>query len=422
MTDFTFIHAADIHLDSPLLGLERYEGAPVEYVRGATRRAFKNLADLALEEEANFLLLAGDLYDGDWRDSNTGLFFASQAARLREAGIKIFMVRGNHDAASQITRRLRLPDNVCDLSTERPETQLLEELGVAIHGQGFPTAALFDDLSRQYPEPLPDYFNIGLLHTCATGREGHDNYAPCDIGYLKNKGYSYWALGHVHKQELIDDDPWIVFPGNTQGRHIRESGAKGCLLVRVQEGQVEGVEQRMLDVLRWQLCQIDVGRLLTYDGVLEEAQKSMERALARSEGRLLALRLVFTGAGSIHHQLAASRDRLYGDLRSLAAESGPDSAWVEKVQLKTAPRAGAKELAPGSPLASLLRYAGEFGSDERLMEELISELQRDRNALPADIFAPGEPDPADPAYLRELLPEAEELILSRLLEKEPDLE
>lgn len=421
MTDFTFIHAADIHLDSPLLGLERYEGAPVEYVRGATRRAFKNMADLALKEEVKFLLLAGDLYDGDWRDSNTGLFFASQAARLREADIKIFLVRGNHDAASQITRQLRLPDNVCDLSTEYPETKVLEDLGVAIHGQGFPTAALLDDLSRQYPEPLPGYFNIGLLHTCATGREGHDNYAPCDIGYLKNKGYGYWALGHVHKQEIISEEPWIIFPGNTQGRHIRESGAKGCLLVRVRERQIANIERRMLDILRWHPCQIDVGDLLTYDQVLEAARKNIDRALARSEGRLLALRLIFTGAGGIHHKLAGNRDRLRDDLRSLAMESGPDSAWVEKVQLKTVPRAGAKDMQPGSPLASLLQYAGEFSSDEKLMDELISELQRDRNALPADIFASGELDPADPAYLRELLSEAKEMILSRLLEKEPDL-
>ncbi len=420
MTGFTFIHAADIHLDSPLLGLERYEGAPVEYVRGATRRAFRNLVDLALEEEAKFLLIAGDLYDGDWRDSNTGLFFTSQAARLREAGIKLFLVRGNHDAASQITRQLRLPDNVCDLSTEHPETKILEELGVAVHGRGFPKPAVLDDLSRQYPEPLQGYFNIGLLHTCATGREGHDSYAPCDIGYLKNKGYSYWALGHVHKKEVISEEPWIVFPGNTQGRHIRESGAKGCLLVRVREGQIGSTEQRMLDVLRWHLCRVDVGELHSYDQVLEAAQNSIDQALARSEGRLLALRLVFTGAGGIHHKLAGKRDRLYGDLRSLAAESGPDSAWVEKVQLKTAPGSAAKDIEPGSPLAALLQYACEFSSDEKLLEELVSELQRDRNALPADIFVKGEMDPADPGYLQALLPEAEELILSRLLEKEPD--
>src|SRR5690242_9452537 len=93
-----FVHAADLHLDSPLRGLSRYEGAPVEAVRGATRRAFQNLIDLCLEEGAAFLLLAGDIYDGDWKDYGTGLFFLHQLARLRAADVEVVLIRGNHDA------------------------------------------------------------------------------------------------------------------------------------------------------------------------------------------------------------------------------------------------------------------------------------------------------------------------------------
>ena len=416
--NFTFLHAADIHLDSPLVGLERYEGAPVEYVRGATRRAFQNLVQAALQEKVDFIVIAGDLYDGDWRDSNTGLFFASQAARLREAGIGIYLVRGNHDAASQITTQMRLPDNVHDLSTKSPETKIIEDLGVAIHGQGFPTPAVIDDLSKEYPPPLKGYFNIGLLHTCANGREGHDNYAPCDTGYLKNKGYDYWALGHVHKREIISREPWVIFPGNIQGRHIRESGAKGCLSVVARQGRVERVEERILDVLRWHLCPVDLAGVTLYDQVLERAGESIDEALAGSEGRLLALRLVFSGACPIHHQLAGSRQRLYDDLRVLAAERGLDSAWVEKVQLKTSARAGGEGIAAGSPVASLLQYAAELSREEEFLQDLVEELQSLKNVLPGALFREGELDPGDLDYLRELLPEAEELILSRLLERE----
>src|SRR5829696_667564 len=132
-----FLHAADVHLDSPLRGLERYDGAPVEEIRGAARRAFENLVDLALAEEVAFLLLAGDLYDGDWKDYNTGLFFAAQMRRLEEAGTPVFVISGNHDAASQITRVLRPPDNVKVFSTRKPETVELKGLEVALHGQGF---------------------------------------------------------------------------------------------------------------------------------------------------------------------------------------------------------------------------------------------------------------------------------------------
>src|SRR3972149_747737 len=114
-----FIHVADIHLDSPLRGLERYEGAPVAELRGATREALESLVRVSLEERVDFVLIAGDVYDGDWRDYNTGLFFARQMTRLREAGIPVLLIRGNHDAASQITRELRLPENVNRFSTRQ---------------------------------------------------------------------------------------------------------------------------------------------------------------------------------------------------------------------------------------------------------------------------------------------------------------
>lgn len=228
---FKFIHAADIHLDSPLRGLARYEGAPVAELRSATRQALEGLIRTAIEEEVAFVLLAGDLYDGDWRDYNTGLFFASQMSKLRKVGIKVFLISGNHDAQSQITKTIRLPDNVRQLSTRKPETVLLENVGVAIHGRGFATRAVTEDISATYPDARAGYFNIGMLHTSANGREGHEPYAPCTVQGLAAKGYDYWALGHVHKREVLSEDPWIVFSGNIQGRHIREQGAKGCSLV-----------------------------------------------------------------------------------------------------------------------------------------------------------------------------------------------
>ena len=222
-----FIHAADIHLDSPLRGLERYEGAPVDEIRQATRRALENLVSLAVESEVDFVLLVGDLYDGDWRDHNTGLFFAKQMSEFRKAGIKVFLIAGNHDAQNVMTKSLRLPDNVHQLNTSKPETVRLEELGVAIHGQGFRTKAVTKNLAMDYPAAIPHVFNIGLLHTSVTGREGHDNYAPCTPTNLVDLNYDYWALGHVHTRECLSEDPPIHFPGNVQGRHIREAGPKG---------------------------------------------------------------------------------------------------------------------------------------------------------------------------------------------------
>jgi DNA repair exonuclease SbcCD nuclease subunit len=200
---FSFIHAADVHLDSPLQGLSRYDEAPADAIRGATRRAFERLVDLAVEEHVAFVLLAGDLLDGEWRDHQTGIFLNKQFGILERNNIRVFVVAGNHDANSRISKALQPPKNVRYMSTKRPESTLLDDLGVVVHGQGFKTQKTEDNLAREFSKAEPGKFNIGLLHTSLNGREGHDTYAPCSLDDLKSKGYDYWALGHVHEREVV---------------------------------------------------------------------------------------------------------------------------------------------------------------------------------------------------------------------------
>ena len=330
---FTFLHAADIHLDSPLRGLEGYVDAPVEQIRQATRRAFDNLIDLAIEERVAFVLLAGDLYDGEWKDYNTGLFFIDRISRLRKENIRVFLASGNHDAASQITKGLRLPDNVHFFSTKQPETVVIEPLGVAVHGQGYHTRALAENLARNFPQALPHYLNIGLLHTSLTGRQGHEPYAPCSLDDLKVKGYAYWALGHIHKREEVSQSPWVVFPGNIQGRHIHEAGSKGATLVRVEEGRINRVEHRDLDVLRWSLCRVDLADCPTVDLALDTVRQAMEVHQASADGRPLALRLQLIGKSPIHAELHRESAALTEEFRALAAGLG--EMWLEKVMFGT---------------------------------------------------------------------------------------
>ncbi|MCE7979539.1 MAG: DNA repair exonuclease, partial [Nitrospira sp. NTP1] len=242
-----FIHAADLHLDSPLRGLDRYDGAPVARLRTATRR---RLVDRALAERVDFVLFAGDIYDCDWQDFHTGLFFRGQLVRLERQTIRVFIVQGNHDAQGVISKQLVLPPNVTVFSSRAAQTIRLDDLSVAIHGRSFPERAVDEDLVPSYPPPVPGFFNIGLLHTSLTGRVGHDTYAPTDLPTLISKGYDYWALGHVHARELLCERPRILFPGNLQGRHAKETGAKGCELVTVEAGRVES-EFVALDVVRW---------------------------------------------------------------------------------------------------------------------------------------------------------------------------
>lgn len=156
---FRFLHAADIHLDSPLTGLSRYEGLPAERLRRATRDAFDNLIDAAITEAVDFVIIAGDLFDGDWRDMSTGLYFARAMGRLNDHGIRVVVLKGNHDAESLVTKSLPWPPNVTVFGSREPQTIDLAELGVALHGQSFATGAVVEDLSAGYGA-------VRLMRTC----------------------------------------------------------------------------------------------------------------------------------------------------------------------------------------------------------------------------------------------------------------
>jgi exonuclease SbcD len=412
-----FLHAADVHLDSPLKGLERYDGAPVEEIRGATRRAFENLVDLALAEEVAFLLLAGDLYDGDWKDYNTGLFFAAQMRRLEEAGIRVFVISGNHDAASQITKVLRPPANVRVLSTRKSETVVLEELEVAIHGQGFASAAVSDDLAATYPAAVPHLFNIGLLHTSLDGRPGHAPYAPCTVDGLRSRGYQYWALGHVHQREVVSQDPWIVFPGVLQGRHARETGAKGATLVTIRDCEVAEVQHCDLDVLRWAVCPVDASGADTAVEVIDRVGRVLEREVAEADGRTVAARLILEGACAAHAELLASPERWINECRTLAVGFGEGAVWIEKVKLRIRRLdEGRDPFSEHDALGSLLRSIRDLEADDAELSELAEGFTDLRRKLPAELFEDGEAlDPIDPEQLRGMLGEVKDLLLARLL-------
>jgi len=411
---FRFLHAADVHLDSPLTGLDRYESAPVETMRGATRRAFENLVDLAMSEAVAFVLLAGDLYDGPWKDYQTGLFFVAQMAKLREAGILVFIVAGNHDAESQITKSLRLPDNVHLFSTNKPETRLVEPFGVAIHGQGFATRAVTDDLAAAYPVADASHFHIGLLHTSLDGRPDHAPYAPTSTQILAQKGYHYWALGHVHKREVVSKDPWIVFPGNLQGRRASEVGPKGCVLVTVEDSAVINVEQRHVDVMRWAVCRVAVDGATTTSDLLDRVARSLTAEADGADGRALAVRVEVTGPVSCHDEIAANPNRWTQEVRALATGVSSAGIWIEKVRFSTArPIDLAALAARDDALGSFLNDLVSGGPDETTaLQNALADIRR---ALPPELFYGDDAiDPHAPETLSLLIAEAREMLLARI--------
>ena len=412
-----FIHAADIHLDSPLVGLEQYDGAPIDDIRGASRQALRNLVDYAISDGVSFVLVAGDLYDGDWKDYNTGLFFAAQMTKLREAGIKVILIAGNHDAASQITRHLRMPDNVKWLSVQKPESVVLEDWGVAVHGQGFPSRAVTDDLSASYPEAISSLFNIGLLHTGINGRQGHDLYAPCSMQELLSRGYDYWALGHVHKQETLHENPWILFPGNIQGRHVRETGPKGCTLVTVRDGVILSVEHRDLDVLRWSMCEVDSSGTLNGEDIVDRVALALQQKLASSNGRPLAVRIQLIGYCKAHREVSANIDRWTNEIRARSTDLSNGSIWIEKVIDRTQSRTEPDEIDwEAGAMGDLLQALQDLDINEQLLVSIAEEFNDLQRKLPAELRTGGDAiDLQSPHTLHATVEDVRQLLTTRIL-------
>ncbi|MFP4428574.1 MAG: exonuclease SbcCD subunit D [Desulfovermiculus sp.] len=414
MSSFTFIHAADLHLDSPLTGLETYPDAPVEQIRGASRRALDNLVDLALSEQAAFVLLAGDVFDGPWKDFHTALFFAQRMGRLREAGIRVFMASGNHDAMSTIGKNMSLPDNVHVVSTKRPEPIHLPDFETVICGQGYSRRDEREDLAAEFPLAEPHMFHIGLLHTSLTGRPGHEPYAPTSTDILASKGYDYWALGHVHQREIVTQEPWIVFPGAIQGRHIREQGPKGCTVVRVREGQVEEVQHRDLDVLRWHLGRVDLNGCENQEQVWTAVRQALESAQDAGDGRPVAVRLILGGQTPMHTWLHDQKQQIEEECRTRAAGLG--DVWVEKVRMSTEPEIDSGEyIDPESPLHGLLQTIKELCHSSSCTGQL-PELEDMLSRLPPELKSGPEAfDLSDKAVMEHIQEEVKDLLLSRLL-------
>ena len=375
MTSFRFLHAADIHLDSPLIGLASVEGRVAERIRTAARGAFEALVEGAVEDEVDFLVIAGDLYDGTWRDYKTGLFFAEQMGRLNHAGIPVFVLHGNHDAESQITRPLALPDNVRVFGTRKAQTFQLDKPNVALHGQSFREKAVTDNLVPDYPAPVKGAFNIGVLHTALGGMGDHANYAPCSLPELVAKGYDYWALGHVHQGQMLNERPHVVFPGNLQGRHVRETGPKGACLVTVEAGEVVEVAALTFDVVRWAVLDVDVAAAGSTVDIVDLMRKALEQGVAGADGRLLSARIVLQGRTELHSQVVTDVDNLTAEARAAALGLGDEVAWVERVVVRTTPVADTAALAAREDtLGDLQRMLKEAVADEELLGQLKADI------------------------------------------------
>jgi DNA repair exonuclease SbcCD nuclease subunit len=386
----------------------------VNEIRNATRRAFEKVLNAALSEKVDFLVIAGDLYDTGLKSFESALFFNKQMVQLKEAGIDVYLVYGNHDAASKLIKQLRPPDNVHVLREKEPQTILNDNLGVAIHGQSFPTPEVTEDLAANYPAPNRDFFNIGVLHTNLSGFSDHANYAPCSLEELKNKGYQYWALGHVHSRHVLCTDPYIVYPGNIQGRHGKEQGEKSSELVTVSDTGTISIERIPTSVVPWVEVGVDASDCETADDVYDKLRAELQALFPDSNERVSAIRLRITGACGAHAELSRDPELVRNQAISTASECGNGLLWVERVQLATLPKLKREGLLErDDPIGEIARIMARLREQPSTIAswEAITDLAK---KLPSEVTEGPDPINLDVPTLRSAIEESEELLLAKL--------
>ena len=401
------LHTADIHLDSPLRSLAMRDEALKEKVQTATRAAFSRIVAAAIEEGAAALLISGDLFDGAERSAHTGAFLVNQLDLLRDGGIRVFYLKGNHDAENPVTGGIPWPDNVHVFGAAGGKVELEE--GIWIHGVSFGGRHAEESLLPKFKAPEEGAVNIAMLHTSLSGAAGHDPYAPCSVVDLSDMGFDYWALGHVHKASIHSEDPWIVMPGAPQGRDIGESGPKSATLIAIGDsGRIEEVREIPTSVVEFLDVEIDATGLEDEDLLRDLLRARMQEVAGGLESESGAVRVTISGETDLNWRIQRDQDHW----REVVGGTAEDTRclWLDKLVLDLSAGSARGGQGPVDELCGLMQTVldepafaeacrGELGA-------ILDELPRERR----DALAPDEA--AGDALARRLAERGAERILA----------
>lgn len=392
---FQFIHAADLHLDTPFTGMHRVDASLVDTLRDATTQAFENLVEAALERSVAFVVIAGDVYDGPAQGVRAQLAFRNGLDRLAQAGIQSFVVHGNHDPVEEGWSAVRKwPTGVTVFGTGAVTTVPVVRDGqilAMIHGISYPRRAVSDNLALGFRRDPAGCFQVGVLHCNVGANADHAPYSPCTIEDLMASKLDYWALGHIHlRQNLHEKGPWIVYPGSLQGLSPKpsEHGAKGALVVDVDDQQVTGVEFVPLDVVRFDEVEIDIAGIADVAGLLDELVEAARAQAAVHDGRAVVLRVSLTGRGVVHRDLCQGHTRRVSEV-----STKPWQPYIRDYVLDPA----------RAVLASRTQTIWLDVVEDRTSREIDVESHRGRGDFAADLVATVDSMLAAPATTAELI-------------------
>ncbi len=373
MPPFQFVHTADLHLDSPFRGLSEVAPALQTVMREATFQAFDNIIDLCINRQVNFLLIAGDIHDESDRSLRALTRLRQGFDRLAEHQIPVFVCHGNHDPLTGWTERFSWPDNVCVFETKEIVARSVVVGGTEIariHGVSFGMEKVTDNLAKQFHREPNAPWSIGLLHANVGNDPNHGNYAPCQVNDLLQAGMNYWALGHVHTHRILrEHDPLVIYPGNPQGRHVRETGPRGCYHVEVDSQGCAHPEFVPVDVVRWYEEHITIEGFGDFDDLLSQLDDRVHALRQRSEGRGVIVRWKFVGRGILHREIIRP-GRLEDLLVTLREKwgTGTQFVWTESIQDRTGREIDFEAIRQEENLLGDFLRLAEIGGETRLQE------------------------------------------------------
>lgn len=411
MKEVRFVHTADLHLDTPFIGLSALPEHLYHLVEKSTFQAFQNVVQIAIEKRADFIIIAGDLYDGAHRSLRAQSFLKKACEQLKAYGIALFIVHGNHDHLSGSWRNFVWPNNVHFFKGEVECKPFCTKSGASVHLYGFSyeKREVYENMAQFYVKESGASFHIGILHGQAEGMKEHEPYAPFKVSELLEKDFDYWALGHVHSYAKLAEN--IYYSGNIQGRHIKETGKKGCLFVTLNEGnKAPRVEFLETAAVLWEKATVSITDVTTID----ELQQKIESALTKRHfnGRPVLYAVHFTGHGELHSFLlekeevrefiAIINEELYAEHR----------VWIVHYTNDTVAYIDRKEyLQKEDFLSDILHASDRYSSEDQyeIFQELFTHRKGKKYVFP---FTKED--------FRQIKREAEALILGYLSKKLED--
>ncbi|WP_059172918.1 metallophosphoesterase [Bacillus sp. FJAT-27445] len=374
MKKVNFIHAADLHLDSPMAGLRDLPQPILKRLRESTFSALKKIVDAAIANEVDFVILAGDLYDGDDRSLKAQSRFRAEMERLSEKNIAVYAIHGNHDHLGGTWVKIVMPDNVHLFGAETEAILHRAKSGadVWIYGFSYPTRHVTESRVYTYERRAEGDFHIGILHGNDGSSSEHGSYCPFTVRELIDRQFDYWALGHIHKRAVLSETPPVVYPGNIQGRNRKETSEKGCYLVQLGENEANLEFLETNDVI-WKETEISGKGARDFDSILRLCLDRKEKLRRNGIGTLLSITLK-----DVNLEDGSELDSLYSSLAELVQDGEEEErsfVWINGITIEEETSWKREELAAEADFyRELFLMSEEFGDVNEVLEPLYGRL------------------------------------------------